>query len=91
MTDLLSPLDPPREDAARLVGTIRGDLEGLGAGLEVWCGTAIGWRAFGDVVLGGGQAGVIRIRGRLYVGLTFDLGEAPPMRRQTAAEEGDEP
>lgn len=77
MTDLLSPLEPPREDVERRVGTIRGNLEGLGAGLEAWCGTAHGWRPFGDVVLGGGQATIVRQRGRMMVGLTFDLGPVP--------------
>ncbi len=98
MTDLLSPLDPLPEDVERLVGTIEGaPLEGLGAGLRVWCGPAIGWRDLGEVVLGGGQATVVRVlrhghvRPRLLVGLCFDLGEAPPMRRQAADEEGDEP
>ena len=91
MNDLLSPLEPPREDVERLVGTIDGAaLEGMGAGLRVWCGPAIGWRPFGDVVLGGGQATVVRHRGRLLVGLTFDLGEAPPMRRH-ADDDQDEP
>lgn len=79
--DLLSPLEPPREDVERLVGTVRGPIEGLGAGIDVWCGPLIGWRAMGEVVMGAGQATVVRNRGRLYVGMTFDLGDAPPMRR----------
>jgi hypothetical protein len=87
--DLLSPLEPPREDVERLVGTIRGNTEGLGAGLECWCGPLIGWRAFGDLVLGGGQATIIRQHGRMTVGLAFDLGEAPPMRRHADAEGGE--
>ncbi len=92
MTDPWLPLlDPPREDVERLVGTVRGNLDGVGAGLSVWCGPSIGWRDFGDVVLGGGQATVVRAMRdggvRLLVGLTFDLGEAPPLRRHGADEE----
>jgi hypothetical protein len=68
---------PKTEDDARLVGSIRGSLEGIGAGLEAWCGPAIGWRPFGEIVLGGGAALVVRHRGRLAIGLTFDLGPAP--------------
>lgn len=95
MSDLFAPLEPLPEDVARPVGTIRGDVEGLGAGLEVWCGPPIGWRSFGDVVMGGGQATVVRVRQpgqerpRLLVGITFDLGEAPPIRRQAEDDETD--
>lgn len=88
MTDLLSPLDPPREERERLIGTIRGELEGLGSGLECWCGPLIGWRSLGDVLLGGGQAVVVRHRKRLSVSLTFDLGDPPPMQRQIEDEAG---
>lgn len=91
--DLLTPLDPPREDVERLSGTIGGNTEGLGAGLEIWCGPLIGWRALGEL-LGGGQAVVCRWRRpgddvpRMLVSLTFDLGEAPPMRRHIDDEAG---
>lgn len=90
MTDLLSPLDPPREEVERLVGTIRGDLEGLGAGLECWCGPLVGWRALGDVLGGGQVAVVVRHRGRMACAISFDLGEAPPLRRQADEDEGGE-
>lgn len=83
-------MEPGDEDQQRLVGTIRGPLEGLGAGLECWCGPLIGWRSFGDLLLGGGQSVVVRHRGRLSVGLTWDLGEAPPMRRPSHDPEDDE-
>lgn len=89
--DLLSPLDPPREDVERLVGTIRGQVEGLGAGLDAWCGPAAGWRPLGDVVMGGGQAVVVRNRGRLYVGITFDLGPAPKIVAADSVDGADEP
>lgn len=97
MSDLLASLEPPREDLDRPVGTIRGPsprwAEGFGAGLAVWCGPTIGWRDFGDVVLGDGRATVVRAlragaaRPRLLVGLSFDLGEAPPLRRQADQDE----
>lgn len=82
--------DPPREDLERKVGTIRGTLEGLGAGLSVWCGPSIGWRDFGDVVLGGGQATVVRHFDRLFVGISFDLGKPPPLPRRSATPTPDE-
>jgi hypothetical protein len=84
--DLLTPLEPPREDVERLSGTVRGLLDGLGAGLEIWCGPSIGWRAVGEV-LGGGQGVVMRHLGRLSVSFSFDLGEAPPMRRHGAEDD----
>jgi hypothetical protein len=85
--DLFAPLQPPSEDVERPVGTIRGDLEGLGAGIDVWCGPALGWRTLGDVVAGGGQAGVMRWRRRVLVTITFDLGEAPGPGEETSEED----
>lgn len=82
---------PKSEDDARLVGTLRGDLDGLGAGIEVWCGPALGWRGLGDVVAGGGQAGVLRWRRRVLVSITFDLGEAPGPADDTSNETGADP
>jgi hypothetical protein len=86
MGDLFSPLEPPPEDAARLVGTLRGNTEGLAAGLEVWCGPVIGWRALGDL-MGGGQACVARLKRRVLVSLTFDCGEGPPLRQAAEGED----
>ncbi len=86
-------LAPPREYVARPVGAIDGPIAGLGAGLRVWCGPLVGWRDFGDVMMGGGQATVVRVlrqgdaRPRLLVGLSFDLGEAPPLRRHADADD----
>jgi hypothetical protein len=91
VSDLLLPLEPPREDVERPVGAVRGDVEGLGAGLDVWCGPSIGWRSVGAVLLGGQQAGVYRHRRRLLATFTFDLGEAPPLRRHDEENQGEEP
>ena len=77
MVDLLTPLQPCRDDVERLTGTLRGPTDGLGAGIEVWCGASGGWRDLGDLALGDGRACVMRHRGRLLVSLTFDLGPAP--------------
>ncbi len=85
MTDLFSVLDPPSEDARRLVGTLRGSLEGLGAGIECWCGVEFGWLALGEVVVGGGQASVLRHRGRLMVVLAFDLAATKTPEEATNA------
>lgn len=84
--DLFASIEPPREDVERLVGTISGNLDGLGAGLECWCGPLMGWRALGQV-LGGGSAAVVRHRGRMVCAISFDLGEAPPMRQQPDEDE----
>lgn len=76
LLDVLQP--PPSEDDARPVGTIRGEVEGLGAGLWCWCGPGIGWRQFGDARAHGQ---LLRHEGRLSVAVRFDLGPAPPVRR----------
>lgn len=82
--DLLAALDPPREDVERPVGSLRGiDLEGFGAGGEVWCGPSLGWRALGDARPGV----VIRHRGRVGYGIFFDCGPAPRRDRADDAAE----
>jgi hypothetical protein len=82
--DLLAPLDPSPEDAAREVGTIDGPPgweDGFGAGLRVWCGPLHGWKDFGEIARPG--AGVLLWHGgRLTVGLVWDLGRAPLRLRQ---------
>jgi hypothetical protein len=86
--DLLSALlPPPSEDDTRLIGSVRGELEGLGAGLEVWCGAAVGWRPLGALASPTGS--LVRHEGRLRLALTFDLGEAPPLRRRGLGDEHD--
>jgi hypothetical protein len=70
--DLLQVLAPPNAETP--AGTLRGEWEGLGAGLEVWCGTHDGWRRLDGPL--SAQAGIIRRMSRLYASLTFDLGPA---------------
>jgi hypothetical protein len=72
--DLLAPLEPEPADLGPPPGTVRGQTEGLGAGLEVWVSPAIGWRPLG-ALLGGGCGCLVQMGGRLRVGLAFDLGE----------------
>lgn len=70
---LLAILEPPApEDGGPQPGELRGVPEGLAAGIEVWCGPAMGWRRFGDLVTQ--RATVIRQHGRAIGALTFDLG-----------------
>jgi hypothetical protein len=67
---------PPAADAARPVGLIEGPpgwREGFGAGLRCWCGPAIGWRDFRDLV-GEVPSVIVHQHGRLMVSLTWDLG-----------------
>jgi hypothetical protein len=78
--DLFAVLEPAPEDAARLIGTIEGPPgweEGFGAGLRCWCGPALGWRSLGDVILGGGAGTIVSHKGRLSIGISFDLGAGP--------------
>ena len=81
--DLLAPLAAAPEESARLIGTIDGPpfwQEGFGAGLRCWCGPALGWRDLGDVVLSGGAGCIVSHRGRLTIGIAFDLGAGPSKR-----------
>jgi hypothetical protein len=74
-------------------GTIEGPpdwFEGFGAGLRCWCGPAIGWRDFGEIVGIGRPEVIVHQHGRLRVGLTWDLGQHtfPRPRREEAAQDG---
>jgi hypothetical protein len=84
--DMLDALRSPEDLAGMLPGTIRGDTEGVAAGLFVWCGDPHGWRPLGEL-LNRGTTTLIRHRGRFIASLTFDVGpvtagyigaEAPP-------------
>jgi hypothetical protein len=69
--DLLDQLLP--EDAELRVGTLRGpggSVEGLAAGVEVWCGPRYGWRFCGEIL----GSGIIQQRKRLTASIVFDLG-----------------
>jgi hypothetical protein len=79
-TDLFAALEPPREDVERPVGLIEGPPrweEGFGAGLRCWCGPHHGWIDLGEVALAGMVGCVTSHKGRLRVGITFDLGPGP--------------
>jgi len=74
MSETPDLLAAPPEEAGLAVGTIEGPpgwQEGFGAGLRVWCGAG-GWRPFGEVIT---QVGcVVFHRGRLSIGISWDLG-----------------
>lgn len=85
--DLFPP--PPPEDIARPIGTIDGPAgwdEGFGAGLRCWCGPGIGWRDLGDLKTLVGC--LVLHRGRLAVGISFDLGQHS-IRRKAEGETAD--
>ena len=86
MTQQMDMLAAPPIEAARPIGAIEGPpgwREGFGAGLRVWLGPSIGWRALGDVVT---QAAVpTHQHGRFLIGITFDCGAHRFPRRTEAA------
>lgn len=88
-SDLLSALEPSPEEIARPVGMIAGPVEGLAAGLAVWCGPSIGWRDLGSQV--GAGASVLRHRGRLRAVLAFDMGPAPKIVAADSVDGADQP
>jgi hypothetical protein len=92
--DLFAVLEPPPEEAARPIGLIEGPPgweEGFGAGLRCWCGPALGWRSLGDVILGGGAGCIVSNKGRLTIGISFDLGAGPsrPIRGRDDEDQAD--
>jgi hypothetical protein len=83
-SDLLAPLEPALEDVDRPVGEVRGVVEGLGGGLEVWCGPLFGWRAVGKLLAA--VPTVVLHRRRLLIAFTFDGGEAILRRAEGTCE-----
>jgi hypothetical protein len=91
--DLLAPLEASPADLARPIGQIDGPpgwAEGFGAGLRVWCGPLHGWRDFGELLGDPPAGGLLWHRGRLSVGLSWDLGRAI-LRRGIPIPDDDEP
>jgi hypothetical protein len=83
--DLLAALLTPEERAGLPTGAVRGEVEGLGAGLDIWCGPHLGWRQVGEIV-NSDRVTLLRHRGRVFGSFTFDLGAAPLVRVDDEAE-----
>lgn len=81
LPDLLDALKTPEERDGLPIGAVRGTVEGLGAGLAIWCGPHLGWREVGDVV-NADRVTLLRHRGRVFGSFTVDLGPAPLGRIQ---------
>jgi hypothetical protein len=85
--DLFAPTPQEAAEAAIPSGTMRGDVAGLEAAarrVEVWCGPALGWRRFGEMVNPTAPLVIVQQHGRLWAGLHFNLGPGRPIPEEEA-------